>query len=79
MIEVAQARKERSNEGTHGVDDPICSFFDIMESSILEDFSRLGNQEFLRKDLSSGFVKKLEPKLNQPVHAVSVDPATRGR
>jgi len=53
MLEEAQVGNKKSNEGVHGVDNPFHSFFNGVESSTLEDFSRLGNLEVLKKDTSS--------------------------
>ncbi|XP_070042825.1 protein gar2-like [Nicotiana tomentosiformis] len=51
MLEEAQAGKEKSSEGVHGPDDPLHSFFDGVDMSILEDFSGRGDVEIPKKDV----------------------------
>nr|XP_009775246.1 PREDICTED: uncharacterized protein LOC104225178 [Nicotiana sylvestris] len=53
MFGEARATKGRSNEGVHRADDPLLTFFDGVDSTILEDLSRLSDLEVPRKSPSS--------------------------
>ncbi|XP_070042838.1 uncharacterized protein [Nicotiana tomentosiformis] len=76
MFDEARAAKEHSNEGAHGADDPLRSFFEGVDSTIVEDFSGLGDLEVPRKDssLEVGGLNS-SPKLINQFLAPSNDPA----
>ncbi|XP_070050019.1 uncharacterized protein [Nicotiana tomentosiformis] len=75
MLEEALTAKEQSNEGAHGADDPLHSFFEGVDSAALEDFTGLGDLEVPRKQSSSKIDGlNLSPKLINQIPALSMDP-----
>lgn len=70
--------KERYNEGNHGADDPLRSFFEGVDSTALEDLTGLGNLEVPRKQPSSenGGLNS-SPKLINQFPTLSTDPDSK--
>nr|XP_033516761.1 uncharacterized protein LOC117281067 [Nicotiana tomentosiformis] len=74
MLVEAQARKEKSNEGSHGVDDPLRSFFDSVDSSVLEDFFGVGDLGSVEKGSVFTSRRNSSPNLVNQFPAPSADP-----
>lgn len=53
MLVEARSRNERFNDGFHSTNDPLCSFLNGVEWSVLHDFSRVGDLDSPSKDSSS--------------------------
>lgn len=75
MFERTQADKEKSNKMTSGPNDALNTFFNGMDMTVLEDFSRLGLLEVPKKDVPSGAGEpRSSLKLVKQFPIPSVDP-----